>query len=155
MSDSNRHRDKCAECSQWREDCGQGQVCRACRLEADLSVATYERDTARAVAARVARLRRSTCDSDDCRSEDCREWGRLKAEYSWLEERRGDERARDAARAQRDEACWLEALLSDAIRERGEARHGLKRLYLDASGCISGARLETYRREFPWLKDTE
>jgi hypothetical protein len=32
-------RDKCAECFQWREDCGQDQVCRACRLQAELTEA--------------------------------------------------------------------------------------------------------------------
>ena len=40
-------RERCAECYQWREDCGQGQFCRACRLEAKLAEACLARDEAR------------------------------------------------------------------------------------------------------------
>lgn len=45
--------------------------------------AIHERDELRAVARRVAALRRSTCEDAHC-GPDCQEWQSLVAQYPWL-----------------------------------------------------------------------
>jgi glutathione synthase/RimK-type ligase-like ATP-grasp enzyme len=53
MGDGARERrERCAECYQWREDCGQGQRCRACRLEEEV----------RRLRARIAELEAALID---------------------------------------------------------------------------------------------
>lgn len=48
-----------------------------------------------------------------------------------------------------------DARAGEAVLKLEEAQEAMRRLFLDAIGCISENRLETYRREYKWLGEEE